>query len=108
MFSFRRFACSNVQFGNVAITLFLLAQAADGAFTYIGVNMFGPEIEANPLLATLILALGVVPALVSAKALAAGLGITLHLLGVHRIVAGLTGIYAAAAVLPWMGLLFGS
>jgi hypothetical protein len=36
---------------------------------------------------------------------AAGLGISLHLVGVHRILAILTGIYMVGAVLPWMGLL---
>ena len=93
-------------FGNAAIMLFLVVQAADGAFTYIGVNMLGLGVEANPLLVTLMVTLGAVPALVGAKALAAGLGIALHLLGVHRIVAALTAIYAAGAVIPWMGLLF--
>jgi hypothetical protein len=92
-------------FGNAAIMLFLVAQAADGAFTYIGVNMLGLGAEANPLLATLIVTLGAVPALVSAKALAAVLGIALHLLGVHRIVAALTALYAAGALIPWMELL---
>jgi hypothetical protein len=93
-------------FGNAAIMLFLLAQAADGALTYVGVNMLGPGVEANPLLATLIVSLGVAPAVGGAKALASALGIALHLLGVHRVVAALTAIYAAGAVIPWVGLLF--
>ena len=35
-----------------------------------------------------------------------GLGISLHLVGVHRILAILTGVYFVAAVLPWAGLLW--
>jgi len=101
----RRPRTTHSPFGNVAILLFLVAQAADGAFTYIGVNMLGPGVEANPLLATLIVSLGTGPALVAAKGMASGLGIALHLLGVHRVVAALTAIYAAGAVIPWMGLL---
>lgn len=93
------------RFGDAAITLFLLVQAADGAFTYLGVNLLGLGAEANPLLLTLMVTLGAVPALLAAKSLAAGLGIALHLLGVHRTVATLTAIYAAGAVIPWMELL---
>jgi hypothetical protein len=44
-------------------------------------------------------------AVAAAKVLASGLGISLHLLGVHRVLAILTGIYLVAAVLPWAGLL---
>jgi hypothetical protein len=97
---------TDTAFGNAAIMLFLLAQGADGALTYVGVNMLGPGVEGNPLLATLIVSLGVTPALVGAKALASALGIALHLLGVHRVVAALTAVYAAGAVIPWVGLLF--
>jgi hypothetical protein len=92
-------------FGNAAIALFLVAQAADGAFTYVGVNVLGLGAEGNPLLVTLMTTLGAAPALLGAKAFAASLGIGLHLLGVHRIVAALTAVYAAGAVIPWMGLL---
>ena len=45
-------------------------------------------------------------ALLGAKLLAASLGILLHLTGVHRIVAALTVLYLAAAVVPWTALLF--
>jgi len=40
-----------------------------------------------------------------AKVVAAGLGISLHLLGVHRIIAVLTAIYMLGAVVPWASLL---
>jgi len=44
-------------------------------------------------------------AVAAAKVVASGLGISLHLLGVHRVLAVLTGIYLVAAILPWAGLL---
>jgi hypothetical protein len=44
-------------------------------------------------------------AVAGAKLVASGLGISLHLVGVHRILAILTGVYLIAAVLPWAGLL---
>jgi len=93
------------RFGDAVIVLFLLAQAADGVMTYVGVTTFGVHLEANPLLASLMNTFGQGAAVVGAKALASGLGISLHLIGVHRILAVLTGIYVLAAVLPWAGLL---
>lgn len=93
-------------FGNAAILLFLCAQAADGVFTYLGVHAFGRMIEANPLLAYLMHHVGPGLALTGAKLAAVGCGSLLHLLTVHRIVAALTGIYLAAAIAPWIYLLF--
>jgi hypothetical protein len=66
----------------------------------------GPGIEGNPLLASLMRVVGEGAALVAAKLLAGSLGIVLHLTGVHRIVAALTCLYLAAAVIPWTALLF--
>ena len=93
------------RFGDAVIVLFLCAQAADGVMTYAGVTTLGVHIEANPLLASLMVMFGQGAAVVGAKLVAAGLGISLHLVGVHRILAILTGIYMVAAVLPWAGLL---
>lgn len=93
------------RFGDAVIVLFLLAQAADGVMTYVGVSTLGVHIEANPLLASLMVVVGQGTAVAVAKLLASGLGISLHLVGVHRILAVLTGIYVVGAVLPWMGLL---
>ena len=67
--------------------LFLLAQAADGVMTYVGVTTLGVHLEANPLLASLMAAFGQGTALTGAKLLASGLGISLHLIGTHRILA---------------------
>jgi hypothetical protein len=93
-------------FGNCAIILFLVAQALDGIFTYVGLVVYGPSIEGNPLLAWLMSAFGQGPALAGAKMTAAALGIVLHLINVHRAVALLTLFYVAAALLPWTHLLF--
>ena len=101
----RQIAVSRSRFGDAVIVLFLLAQAADGVMTYVGVTMLGVHIEANPLLASLMVMFGQGTAVAGAKLVAAGLGISLHLVGVHRILAILTGIYMVSAVLPWVGLL---
>jgi uncharacterized membrane protein len=58
-------------FGNLAILLFLLAQAADGVLTYLGVHAFGLHAEGNPLLTWLMGTLGEGPALATAKLTAA-------------------------------------
>jgi hypothetical protein len=93
-------------FGNWAIVLFLVMQGLDGVFTYVGLAVYGPSIEANPLLGWLMHSFGAGPALAGAKLTAAGLGIILHLVAVHRAVALLTVLYACAAILPWTHLLF--
>ena len=71
----------------------------------MGVTTLGVHLEANPLLAALMQAFGQGTAVAAAKVVASGLGISLHLIGVHRVLAVLTGVYFVAAVLPWMGLL---
>lgn len=101
----RHNAARQSRFGDAVIVVFLLAQAADGVMTYVGVSTLGIHLEANPLLATLMNAFGQGTAVTGAKVVASGLGISLHLVGVHRILAVLTGIYILAAVLPWAGLL---
>jgi hypothetical protein len=93
------------RFGDAVIVLFLIAQAADGVMTYVGVTTLGVHLEANPLLASLMNLFGQGAAVAAAKVLASGLGISLHLIGVHRVLAVLTGVYFLAAVLPWAGLL---
>jgi hypothetical protein len=93
-------------FGDVIVVAFLLAQAFDGIFTYVGVVVYGAGIEANPLLATLMAYLGHGAALMTAKSVAGCLGIGLHLRGIHSAVAVLVGFYLAAAILPWIAILF--
>lgn len=93
-------------FGDIVLVAFLLVQCLDGVFTYVGVTAFGPGIEANPVVAGLMAHLGYGPGLLSAKMMAAFLGICLHFREVHLAVAVLTGFYAAAAVAPWTLILF--
>ena len=93
-------------FGDLALVVFLLAQASDGVLTYIGVTTFGPSIEGNPLIAWLIAALGNGAGVATAKVAAGLVGIALHLSDVHRAVAILAGFYLVVAVGPWLALLF--
>jgi uncharacterized protein DUF5658 len=104
--NYRAHVARLTRFGNWAIVLFLVAQGLDGVFTYVGLQVYGPSIEANPLLGWLMHEFGAGPALAGAKLTAAGLGIILHLVAVHRAVALLTALYACAALLPWTHLLF--
>jgi hypothetical protein len=94
------------RWNNTIIVLFFLTQALDGALTYIGVVTFGPSIEANPIVRSLIAAWGEGVALATAKLAAAGCGMILHLAAVHRAIALLTLLCFSAAVLPWAALLF--
>jgi hypothetical protein len=93
-------------FGDVALVAFLLAQCFDGALTYVGVLTFGLGIEANPIVAGLMKHLGHEAALLSAKLVASGLGIALHLRQVHRAVALLAIFYLLVAILPWTAILY--
>jgi hypothetical protein len=68
------------------------------------VNIWGPSIEANPLISAAMALGGVVGGVASAKAVAIGFGILLHLRRVHNLVAALTAIYFTAAILPWTAL----
>lgn len=91
-------------FGDLTVVGFLLMQCLDGVFTYLGVGIWGPAIEANPLISSAMAVAGVVAGLGAAKAVAIGFGILLHLRRVHNLVALLTAIYFTAAILPWTAL----
>jgi len=93
------------RFGNLVVVAFLAVQACDGILTYIGLSTFGPHMEGNPLLASVMVAFGVGPGLAGAKLVAGVFGILLHLSGVHRLIAVLTAVYVALAVVPWTALL---
>jgi hypothetical protein len=95
---------SRSYFGDGVLLIFLFAQLADGALTYVGVRVFGLEIEANPIVSWYIAAFGVGAALVAAKLLAATCAMTLHMTARHRTVGVLTILYLAAAVWPWATL----
>ncbi len=83
---------------------FLLVQCLDGALTYLGMKTWGPAIEANPLISTAVALGGLGVGLAGAKLFAVGLGIVLHLRRVHNLVALLTALYVAFAILPWAAL----
>jgi len=93
-------------FGDVALLVFLIAQASDGVLTYVGVSTYGLHIEANPLIGWLMTMLGEGAALATAKVAAVAFGIALHLSAVHRAVAALAVLYLAVAVFPWITILF--
>lgn len=96
----------SARFGNVVVIAFLIAQACDGVFTYVGVATYGLHVEGNPLLGWLMSALGSGVGVATAKAAAGAFGIVLHLVAVHRIVAALAAFYVAVAVVPWIAVLF--
>jgi uncharacterized membrane protein len=93
-------------FGDLALLVFLLAQAFDGVLTYIGVSTYGLRVEGNPLIGWLMAAMGQGPALAAAKLTAGFFGVALHLSAVHKAVALLAGFYLIAAVVPWVAVLF--
>ena len=93
-------------FGNLVVIAFLVAQACDGVFTYVGVSLYGAHMEANPVLGWMMQTMGRGVALATAKGVAGAFGIALHLSSVHRVVAALALFYIAVAVVPWMALLF--
>jgi hypothetical protein len=91
-------------FGNVVIVLFLVAQVLDAVLTYLGLSI-GIS-EGNPLVAYSFHHAGVGPGLTIAKLIAIGCSMSLHLLGLHRILAMLTVMYLSLAILPWTYLLY--
>ena len=92
------------RFGDLVVIGFLIVQALDGTFTYLGVRIWGLHIEANPLISAAAAAIGTAAALATAKLMAAGFGIALHLTRIHTLVAVLTTLYVALAILPWTAL----
>jgi hypothetical protein len=92
-------------FGNIAVVCFVLVQYLDGAMTYLGVHIWGPSIEANPIISAAVSLVGVGGGLAGAKLVAIALGMALHLRRVHGVVALLTAFYIGVAIVPW-ALLF--
>ena len=92
-------------FGDAVLLVFILAQVADGVFTYLGIAMFGTAIEGNPLLAWYVSMFGAGAAVIGAKSFAVACASTLHLRAMHRTIGLLAIIYLAAAVLPWSWIL---
>ena len=89
------------RFGDIAVVTFMLVQALDGALTYLGVHIWGPSVEANPLISSAVSFAGVGTGLAAVKLVAVGFGMLLHLRRVHGVVALLTAFYLAVAIVPW-------
>lgn len=81
---------------------FLFVQILDGVFTYFGVKAWGPAIEANPIVGSAVAYAGPGAGIAGAKLIASALGMALHRRGVHLLLALLTAIYVAVAIVPWM------
>jgi hypothetical protein len=91
-----------VRTSRLVLWLFLVAQLADGLFTYIAVSAYGPSAEANAILAVWMAIVGPAPTLLVAKMVAAGAGVLVYRHGLHGVLATLTAVYAVAAVVPWI------
>src|SRR4051812_49919905 len=76
-------------FGDLVVVIFLVMQCLDGVFTYLGVSLWGPAVEANPLIASAMTAVGVIAGIGGAKLIAVAFRILLHLRRVHNLLAGL-------------------
>jgi hypothetical protein len=100
----RRWSSPRALFGDVVVLGFLIVQSLDGAFTYLGVCRWGPGIEANPLVSSVVAVAGLGAGIVLAKLAAIAFGILLHLRQVHGVVAFLTALYFWAAIVPWAAL----
>ena len=102
----KQWAQPKSRFGDLVVVGFLLMHCLDGVFTYLGIAIWGQTIEANPLISAAMAAAGVVGGLGAAKGMAIAFGMLLHLRRVHNLVALLTAIYFALAILPWTTLFF--
>jgi hypothetical protein len=82
--------------------VFLLMQVSDGVLTYLAVGVLGVVGEGNVLLDAAMHWLGAGPALLGAKTIASACGVLLYVRGCHIILGALTGLYAIAAITPWL------
>lgn len=89
----------------IAWLAFVVVQALDGVFSYVGVATIGSGIEANPLLAWYLHMFGPAAAFVGAKLFAVGCGLILYQTRHYRVVTGLTAVYVAFAIGPWIHVL---
>lgn len=101
---YRPLSPSRRLFGDLVVLGFVVVQCLDGMFTYLGVTIWGPGIEANPLLSSAMAYAGPGTALAGAKLLAVAFGMLLHLRRIHNLVFLLTAFYIAAAIVPWTAL----
>jgi len=86
----------------IVLSVFVLAQALDGALTYIGLQRFGLGLEVNQLLVFYMEIFGIGLTLVGAKGLACACGLILHVTDRHRALAIAAGASLGIAVVPWL------
>jgi hypothetical protein len=91
-----------MRLSRLVLLLFLVAQAFDGVFTYVAVSAVGPHAESNQLLVFWMALIGAGPALFLAKSVAVAAGAFVYHRGLYGLLAGLTALYAAAAIGPWL------
>ncbi|MCC7123297.1 MAG: hypothetical protein IT178_00500 [Acidobacteria bacterium] len=91
-----------MRWSRLILLLFFVAQFWDGLFTWVAVEHHGLAAEGNAILATWMHLVGPMPTLLVAKIGAAAGGLLLYTRGIHGVLAGLTMLYAAAAVGPWL------
>lgn len=91
--------------GDAVVLAFLIVQGLDGAFTYLGLRIWGTGIEGNPLVSSAVAFAGLGLGIAGAKLVAVSFGILLHMRRVHDVVAMLTLVYVTMAILPWTALL---
>src|SRR5262249_17721030 len=101
---YKRWDTPRSLFGDLVVVVFVLVQCLDGAYTYLGVRIWGLGIEGNPLVSSALAFAGLGAGLAGAKLVAIGFGMLPHLNRVHNLVALLTAIYLAAAIVPWTAM----
>jgi hypothetical protein len=87
------------------IALFTAVQFADAAQTAHGIQRFGLGIEANPILASLLVMFGPTTTLVGAKVISVLGGTALYLCARYVALVVLTITVVFSAVVPWAFLL---
>lgn len=83
------------------LALFVSVQIADAWLTAFGIDRFGVEAEANPLLAFGFILFGPAAALTIAKGTAVVGAMILYRLSRHLLLALLTVMYVFVAIMPW-------
>lgn len=92
-------------------SLLCVLQALDGYLTSLGVNRFGIEIEANPIIRYLMFSIGEIPALALIKSMAFVAIVILMFLAhrlnwIPRVMGVVATLYLFVAILPWTYILF--
>lgn len=101
----RLFGTRRLSHAEILWLAFVTVQALDGAMSYVGVSLHGPDIEANPLVGWYLAAFGPAVGFTAAKLFAVTCGAVLYITARHKWVAVLTILYIVFAVGPWVHVL---